>query len=100
MREYLTKLCMFLFLAAIFSGRTNELGVLTGALTGTILLWPLYRKFVPAPKRRRVVVIDEEADIAEETRFGTSAGSDYAAFTGTRASGSPSLCTYVELRRM
>ena len=31
------------------------------------LRWPLYRKFVPAPKRRRVVVIDEEADIAEET---------------------------------
>ena len=26
MKEYLTKLCMFLFLAAIFSGRTNELG--------------------------------------------------------------------------
>ena len=44
MKEYLTKLCMFLFLAAIFSGRTNELGVLTGALTGTVLLWPLYRK--------------------------------------------------------
>ena len=67
MREYLTKLSMFLFLAALFSGRTNELGVMTGALTGTVLLWPLYRKFVPAPKRRRVVVIDEEADIAEET---------------------------------
>ena len=67
MREYLTKLCMFLFLAAVLSGRTNELGVLTGALTGTILLWPLYRKFVPAPKRRRIVVVDEEAEIAEQT---------------------------------
>jgi hypothetical protein len=67
MREYLTKLCMLLFLAAIFSGRTNELGVLTGALTGTILLWPVYRKFVPAPKRRRIVVVDEEAEIAEQT---------------------------------
>ena len=67
MREYLTKLCMFLFLAAVLSGRTNELGVLTGALTGTILLWPLYRKFVPAPKRRLVVVVDEEAEIAERT---------------------------------
>jgi hypothetical protein len=66
MREYLTKLCMFLFLAALFSGRTNELGVLTGAFTGTVLLWPLYRKFVPAPKRRRIVVADEEAEIAEE----------------------------------
>jgi hypothetical protein len=67
MREYLTKLCMFLFLTAIFSGRTNELGVLTGALTGTILLWPLYRKFVPAPQRRRIVVVDEEAEIAGQT---------------------------------
>ena len=67
MREYLTKLCMFLFLAAVLSGRTNELGVLTGALTGTILLWPLYRKFVPPAKRRRIVVVDEEAEIAERT---------------------------------
>ena len=67
MREYLTKLCMFLFLAAVLSGRTNELGVLTGALTGTSLLWPLYRKFVPPPKRRRIVVVDEEAEIAEQT---------------------------------
>lgn len=65
MKEYLTKLCMFLFLAAILSGRTNELGVLTGALTGTVLLWPLYRKLVPAPKRRRIVVV-EDAEIAEE----------------------------------
>ena len=52
MREYLTKTCMFLFLAAALSGRTNELGVVTGALTGTILLWPLYRKLVPVTKRR------------------------------------------------
>ena len=67
MKEYLTKLCMFLFLAALFSGRTNKLGVLTGALTGTVLLWPLYRKFVPAPKRRRIVVVDENVEIAEAT---------------------------------
>jgi len=67
MREYLTKLCMFLFLAAVLSGRTNELGVLTGALTGTILLWPLYWKSVPSPKRRRIVVVDEEAKIAGQT---------------------------------
>ena len=66
MKDYLTKLCMFLFLAALFSGRTNELGVLTGALTGTVLLWPLYRKFVPAPKRR-IVVVDEDVEIAEAT---------------------------------
>lgn len=66
MKEYLTKLCMFLFLAAVFSGRTNEIGVLIGALTGTVLLWPLYRKVVPAPKRRRIVVVDEDAEIAEQ----------------------------------
>jgi hypothetical protein len=67
MKDYLTKLCMFLFFAALFSGRTNELGVLTGALTGTVLLWPLYRKLVPAPKRRRLVVVDEDVEIAEAT---------------------------------
>ena len=67
MKEYLTKLCMFLFLAALFSGRTTELGVLTGALTGTVLFWPLYRRFVPAPKRRRIVVVDEDGEIAEAT---------------------------------
>ncbi len=66
MNDFLTKLCMFLFLAAAFSGRTNELGVLTGALTGTVLLWPLYRKLIPAAKRRRVVVVDEEADTEKE----------------------------------
>lgn len=66
MKEYLMKLCMVLFLAAVFSGRTNELGVLIGALTGTVLLWPLYRKVVPAPKRRRIVVIDEDAEVAEQ----------------------------------
>lgn len=67
MKEYLSKACMFLFLAAIFSGRTNELGVLTGALTGTILLWPLYRKVVPASKRRRLVVVDEESETSAES---------------------------------
>ena len=67
MKEYLIKLCMFLFLAALFSGRTNELGVLTGAVTGSVLLCPLYRRFVPAPKRRRIVVVDEHAEIGEGT---------------------------------
>ena len=64
MKEFLLKLCLFLFLAAAFSGRTNELGVLTGAVTGTILLWPLYRKYVPMPKRRRVVVLEDDREIA------------------------------------
>lgn len=67
MKEYLTKICMFLFLAAIFSGRTNELGVVTGALTGTILFWPLYRKVVPAPKRRRFVVVGEDPETTVES---------------------------------
>ena len=66
MKEFVTKLCLFLFLAALFSGRTNELGVLIGALTGTVLFWPLYRKFVPAPKRRRIVLVDEDAELEEE----------------------------------
>jgi hypothetical protein len=57
MRELIQKLCLFLFLAALFSGRTAELGTLMGALTGTVLLWPFYRRHVPpAPKRRRIVV--------------------------------------------
>jgi len=38
MRAFGLKLCLFLFLAANFSGRANELGVLVGAITGTILL--------------------------------------------------------------
>jgi hypothetical protein len=65
MREIGLKLCLFLFLAAILSGRTNELTTLTGAVTGTILLWPLYRRLVPAPivnRRRRVGVAEEEMD--------------------------------------
>ena len=68
MREFGLKLCLFLFLAAIFSGRTNELGVLLGAVTGTILLWPLYRKLalLPAAKtRRRVALIEEPESISQ-----------------------------------
>jgi hypothetical protein len=59
MREFGTKLCFFLFLTAVFSGRTNGLGILTGATTGTILLWPVYRKFVPTSSRGRRVIGDE-----------------------------------------
>jgi hypothetical protein len=32
-----------------------------------VLLWPLYRKFVPATKRRRIVVVDEDVENAEAT---------------------------------
>jgi hypothetical protein len=62
MNSFGHKLCLFLFLTAAFSGRTNELGVLTGAISGTILLWPLYRKFAPQSPRRRRVVVDEESE--------------------------------------
>lgn len=65
MRQFGLKLCLFLFLAACFSGRTNELGVLTGALTGTILFWPLYRMLAPVPAakpRRRTVVVEEDSE--------------------------------------
>jgi hypothetical protein len=68
MREFGLKLCLFLFLAAILSGRTNELGVLVGAVTGTILLWPLYRKVAVLPAataRRRVALIEEPESISQ-----------------------------------
>jgi len=68
MRDFGLKICLFLFLAALFSGRTNELGTITGSVTGTILLWPLYRKLVPAPvirPRRKVVIEDSTEPVAE-----------------------------------
>lgn len=46
MRELLLKACLFLFLVVVFSGRTNELGVVIGSAAGAILLWPLYRRLV------------------------------------------------------
>ena len=58
MREFGIKACLFLFLASVLSGRTSELGILTGATTGTILLWPLYRRFVPPPTKERRVTIE------------------------------------------
>jgi hypothetical protein len=55
------KICLFLFLVALFSGHTNALGALTGALTGTILLWPFYRRLAPLrPKPQRNTVADED----------------------------------------
>jgi hypothetical protein len=68
MRDFSLKICLFLFLAALFSGRTNELGTITGSITGTILLWPLYRKVVPASAirpRRKVVIEDSAEPVAE-----------------------------------
>ena len=69
-KEFGLKLCLFLFLAALFSGRTNELGALTGAIAGTIVLWPIYRKLVPAPaarpRRRRPAVEEAAVETAAE----------------------------------
>ena len=69
MREFGLKLCLFLFLAALFSGRTNELGTFTGAITGTILFWPIYRKLRPvaaARPRRKVVIEDDPVETVVE----------------------------------
>jgi hypothetical protein len=49
MKEFGLKICLFLFLAGVFSGRTSELGTLTSSITGTILLWPLYRRLAGLP---------------------------------------------------
>ena len=55
------KICLFLFLAELFSGHTNALGTLTGAFTGTILLWPLYHRLEPPkPTPRRNSVAEED----------------------------------------
>ena len=69
MRDFGLKVCLFLFLAAILSGRTNELGVLIGAVTGTLLLWPLYRRVTPAAAhkaRPKVRAVEELESISEE----------------------------------
>jgi hypothetical protein len=60
MKSFSLKLCLFLFFAALFSGRTNELGTLVGAITGTVLVWPLYRRLLGnARVERRGSAADE-----------------------------------------
>lgn len=66
MRDFGMKACLFLFLAAMLSGRTNELGILTGAITGTILLWPVYRLIAPAPAHKARKKASAVESIAEE----------------------------------
>lgn len=44
MKDLSAKACLFLFLVVLFSGRTNELGVVVGSVTGVVLLWPVYRR--------------------------------------------------------
>lgn len=67
MKEFGLKICLFLFLTALFSGRGGELGTLTGAITGTVLLWPLYQRVLPAspPRVRRRVQAEAEEPATE-----------------------------------
>ncbi len=68
MRDLVQKTCLFLFLAVLLAGRGSEVGTATGALAGTVLLWPFYKKYVPlSPKRRRVLVeITPETDAVQQ----------------------------------
>jgi hypothetical protein len=44
MKDLFTRACLFFFLVVLLSGRTNEFGVVVGSATGTVLLWPLYKR--------------------------------------------------------
>jgi hypothetical protein len=61
MRQLGFRMCLFLFLAVVLSGRTNELGVLIGAATGSVLLWPIYSKYAStfAEATRRPAKVEE-----------------------------------------
>ncbi|HEY6340623.1 MAG TPA: hypothetical protein VIY49_03950 [Bryobacteraceae bacterium] len=62
MKAFGLKICLFLFLIALFSGRMSPLGTLTGALTGTILLWPLYQRVLPVQPHRKAPAREVAAD--------------------------------------
>ena len=65
MHQLIRKICLFLFLTAVLSGRVNELGTLAGAITGTILLWPLYERLTtgrPAARSQRVAAEEEREE--------------------------------------
>lgn len=61
MRQLGLRICLFLFLAVVLSGRTNELGVLIGAATGSVLLWPIYSRYAStlAETKRRPATVEE-----------------------------------------
>jgi hypothetical protein len=66
MQQLSRKICMFLFLTAVLSGRASELGTLVGAITGTILLWPLYERLTtgrPAARSQRVAAEEEREEV-------------------------------------
>ena len=50
MEQLTRKICLFLLLTVLLSGRASELGTLVGAITGTILLWPLYARITTCPQ--------------------------------------------------
>lgn len=56
MNDAFRKLCLFLFLASLFSPHGSSLATLVAASAGTVLLWPFYKKYAPPVLRRRVVV--------------------------------------------
>ena len=67
MQQLSRKICLFLFLTAVLSGRANELGTLVGAITGTILLWPLYERLTTgcrAVRSQRVAAEEERQEAA------------------------------------
>jgi hypothetical protein len=67
MQQLSRKICLFLFLTAVLSGRTSELGTLVGASTGTILLWPLYERFTagrPSGRSQRAASDEERQEAA------------------------------------
>ncbi len=66
MQQLIRKICLFLFLTAVLSGRANELGTLVGAITGTILLWPLYERLATGPtagRSQRVAAEEEREEV-------------------------------------
>jgi hypothetical protein len=66
MQQLSRKICLFLFLTAVLSGRANELGTLVGAITGTILLWPLYERLTtgrPAGRSQRVAAEEVREEV-------------------------------------
>lgn len=67
MQQLIRKICLFLFLTAVLSGRGNELGTLVGAITGTILLWPLYKRLTTGRRAgmpKRVAAEEEREEVA------------------------------------
>ncbi|HAX41801.1 MAG TPA: hypothetical protein DCY80_04495 [Solibacterales bacterium] len=67
MQQLSRKICLFLFLIAVLSGRANELGTLVGAITGTLLLWPLYERLTTgrsAGRSQRVAAEEEREEVA------------------------------------